>query len=336
MPVYGSGIVPSQGAVAAELTAVTRRAFIPKMYVQIYNTCPLLAALFAHSQTAYGGVSSVTVPVQGAPYVNTAQTDYSGTFAQPAQQQGAFPAEFNLKAAITPVPFYGMEAALQLDHAVIPLVEARMNDSTASMRDFMANSIYNNTTNNLQMIGLPGAIDDGTNLVTYGNINRNANVWWQSKVYAAGSVAPTRKLVFQYITGVNKNGAEMPTFGVCGFGTFANLANDFIGAESYQINPGTGFDSDADRPRAAFRALDVGGVPIYGDPYCPEGTLYLINANYINLYVHEQASFAFTGFESLLSNYQIGYIGAVLTLSELVNVKPKAHGRVGGFTFLTI
>jgi hypothetical protein len=336
MPVYGSGIVPAAGAVQAELTALTRRAFIPKMYVQIYNTCPALAALFAHSQTAYGGVSSVTAPVQGAPYVNTSQTDYSGTFAQPAQQQGAFPAEFNLKASITPIPFYGMEAALQFNHAVIPIVEARMNDSVASQRDFLGNALYNNFSNNLQMIGFPGAIDDGTNLVTYGNINRTANTWWQSKVYAAGSVAPTRKLVFQYTVGVNKNGAEMPTFGLMGFGTFANLANDFIGNESYQIQPGMGFDSDADRPRAAFRALDVGGVPIYGDPYCPEGILYLINANYINLYVHEQAAFSFTGFESLLSNYQLGYIGAVLTLCELVNVKPRAHGRVSGFTFLTI
>jgi hypothetical protein len=186
------------------------------------------------------------------------------------------------------------------------------------------------------MIGLPGAIDDGTNLATYGNINRSANTWWQSKRYAAGSVAPTRKLVFQYSVGVNKNGAEMPTFGVMGFGTFANLANDYIGQESYQIQPGHGFDSDADRPRAAVRALDVGGIPIYGDPYCPEGTLYLINSNYINLYVHDMASFAFTGFESLLSNYQLGYIGAVLTLSELVNVKPRAHGVVTGFTSLSI
>lgn len=336
MPVFGSGIVPAQGAVTAELTAVTRRAFIPKMYVQIYNTCPLLAALFANSQTAYGGVSSVTVPVQGQAYVNTSATDYSGSFAQPAQQQGAFPAEYNLKATITPVPFYGMEAALQLDHAVIPLVEARMNDTTSSQRDFMAQSLYNNTANTLQMIGLPGAIDDGTNLSVYGNINRSANTWWQSKRYNAGAVAPTRKLVFQYSVGVNKNGAEMPTFGVMGFGTFANLANDFIGAESYQIQPGMGFDSDADRPRAAFRALDVGGLPIYGDPYCPEGLLYLINANYINLYVHEMASFAFTGFESLLSNYQLGYIGAVLTLSELVNVKPRAHGVVTNFTSLVI
>ena len=335
MPVFGQGIIPS-GNIGTELSYVTRRAFIPKMVVQIYNTSPLFAALLANAQTASGGVSSVTVPVQGQAFVNSQWSDYSGSFNQPIAQQGAFVGEFNLKSLITPIPFLGMEGAVQLDHAVIPLIEARMNDSTNNMADAASQALYNNVTVANQIIGLPGAIDDGTNLVTYGNINRTANPWWQSKRYAAGSVAPTRILTLQYIAGVNKNGAEMPTMGLMGFGTWSKLAQDFVGSESYQIQPGNGFDSDADRPRSAFRALDVAGVPIYADPYCPEGLLYLINTNYMNLYVHDQASFAFSGFESLLSNYQLGYIGIVLTLAELVLTKPKSCGIVTGLNFNTL
>jgi hypothetical protein len=306
------------------------------MVVQLYNTSPLFAALLANAQTASGGVSSVTVPVQGQNFVNSQWSDYSGSFNQPIAQQGAFVAEFNLKSLITPIPFLGMEGAVQLDHAVIPLIEARMNDSTNNMADAASQALYNNFTVANQVIGLPGAIDDGTNLVTYGNINRTANPWWQSKRYASGGGNMTRVKTIQYIAGVNKNGAEMPTMGICGFGTWLTLANDVIGAESYQIQPGNGFDSDADRPRSAFRAIDVAGVPIYADPYCPEGTLYLINTNYLNLYVHDQASFAFSGFESLLSNYQLGYIGIVLTLLELVLTKPRSAGVVTGFTPIAI
>ena len=121
---------------------------------------------------------------------------------------------------------------------------------------------------------------------------------------------------------------NLPYFFGAGQPAWLGLANDFVGNESYQIQPGRGFDSDADRPRSAFRALDVAGVPIYCDPYCPEGTVYFLNTNYLNLYVHDQASFAFTGFESLLSNYQLGYIGAVLTIAELVLTKPKTCVRV--------
>ena len=72
------------------------------------------------------------------------------------------------------------------------------------------------------------------------------------------------------------------------------------------------------------------------DPYCPEGVLYLINTNYLSLFLHERAAFSFTGFESTLPNNQLGYIGAILSLLELVDVKCKAHGKFDGLAFLNI
>jgi hypothetical protein len=336
MPI-GGGILPASGTSQYnELTYVTRRAFIPKLVVQIYNSTPLMAALIANSQTASGGVSSVTVPVQGSQFVNAQWSDYSGSFAQPSVQQGAYQAEFNLKLLISPVPFLGMEGAVQQDYAIIPLIEARMNDATNVMMDSMATALYTNTSNAQQFIGLPAAVDDGSGTATYGNINRSTNTWWKSKQYAAGSVNPTRQNVLQYISGTVKNGAEVPTFGVCGFGTWTLLAQDYVGQENYMITPGSGFDGDANGPQAAFRALMVAGVPIYPDPYCPEGTLYLLNTNYLSMYIHEQASFAFTGFESTLPNFQVGYVGAVLMIAELVNTKPKAMTKITGYNSLSL
>lgn len=336
MPI-GGGIIPASNSQQyTELTYVTRRAFIPKMVVQIYNSTPLMAALIANSQSATGGVSSVTAPVQGAPFVNTQWSDYSGSFAQPAVQQGAYNGEFNLKLMIAPVPFLGMEGAVQQDYAVIPLIEARMNDATNGMMDSMATALFNNTTNGQEFIGLPGAVDNGNTLATYGNINRSTNTWWQSKVYQAGNVNPTRQNQLQYISGVTKFGAEVPTFGVCGFGTWTLLAQDFVGQEQYVITPGSGFDDATNGPQAAFRALMVAGVPIYADPYCPEGVIYYLNTNYLSLYIHDQGSFVFTGFESTLPNWQIGYVGAVIMIAELVSTKPKSMGQVQQLNFLTI
>jgi len=333
MPI-GGGILPATGSTQyTELTYVTRRAFIPKLVVQLYNSTPLMAALIANSQQASGGVSSVTVPVQGSQFVNAQWSDYSGSFAQPAVQQGAYNAEFNLKLMIAPVPFLGMEGAVQQDHAIIPLIEARMNDATNVMMDAMATALYTNSTNTQQFIGLPAAVSSSG---TYGNINRSTYSWWQSKAYAAGSVNPTRQNVLQYISGTVKNGAEVPSFGVCGFGTWTLLAQDYVGQEQYVITPGSGFDADGNGPQAAFRALMVAGVPIYPDPYCPEGTLYLLNTNYLSLYIHDQGSFVFTGFESTLPNWQIGYVGAVLMIAELVNTKPKSMTVVSGYNSLSI
>ena len=333
MPI-GGGILPASGSTQfTELTYVTRRAFIPKLVVQLYNSTPLMAALIANSQSASGGVSSVTVPVQGSQFVNAQWSDYSGSFAQPSVQQGAYNAEFNLKLMIAPVPFLGMEGAVQQDAAVIPLIEARMNDATNVMMDAMATSLYNNTTNTQQFTGLPAAVSDSG---TYGNIDRSTYTWWKSKQYAAGSVNPTRQNVLQYISGTVKNGAEVPTFGVCGFGTWTLLAQDYVGQEQYVLTPGSGFDGDANGPQSGFRALMVAGVPIYPDPYCPEGTVYFLNSNYLSLYIHEQGSFVFTGFASTLPNWQIGYVGAVLMIAELVNTKPKSMTKVTGYNSLTL
>ena len=333
MPI-GGGILPATGSTQfTELTYVTRRAFIPKLVVQLYNSTPLMAALIANSQQASGGVSSVTVPVQGSQFVNAQWSDYSGSFAQPSVQQGAYNAEFDLKLMIAPVPFLGMEGAVQQDAAIIPLIEARMNDATNVMMDAMATALYTNTTNNQQFIGLPAAVSSSG---VYGNIDRSTYTWWQSTQYAAGSVNPTRQNILQYISGTVKRGAEVPSFGVCGFGTWTLLAQDFVGQEQYVITPGHGFDGDANGPQAAFRALMVAGVPIYPDPYCPEGTVYFLNSNYLSLYIHEQGSFVFTGFESTLPNWQIGYVGAVLTIAELVNTKPKSMTKVTGYNSLTL
>jgi hypothetical protein len=333
MPI-GGGIVPATGSTQyTELTYVTRRAFIPKLVVQLYNSTPLMAALIANSQTASGGVSSVTVPVQGAQFVNAQWSDYSGSFNQPSVQQGAFNAEFDLKLMIAPVPFLGMEGAVQQDAAIIPLIEARMNDATNVMMDAMATALYTNSTNTQQFTGLPAAVSASG---TYGNISRSAYSWWQSKAYSAGNVNPTRQNILQYISGTVKNGAEVPSFGVCGFGTWTLLAQDFVGQEQYVITPGGGFDGDANGPQAAFRALMVAGVPIYPDPYCPEGTVYFLNTNYLSLYVHEQGSFVFTGFESTLPNWQIGYVGAVLMIAEMVSTKPKSMAVVSGYNSLSL
>ena len=336
-PVLGSGIMPAAGVVASELTAVTRRAFVPKLVVQTYQSTPLLAMLLANNQSASGGASSVTVPVQGTNMVTTQQSDYSGSFAQPSVQPGIQNAEFNLKLSITPIPFLGMEAAVQIDYAVIPIIEARMNDAGNNLAAFWSNALYNNTSNNLQLIGLPGAVDDSTNLVNYGNINRSTNTFWKAKVYNAGSVNPTRQNVLQYLTGCAKSaGGEMPNFAVCGFGTWALLAQDYIGQETYMVTPGASFDKLEDGPRSGFRALMVAGVPVFADMNCPEGTMYILNSNYLSMYIHDHGSFAFTGFESTLSNWQLGYVGAIVNIAELVLTKPSSCARVGSYNYISL
>lgn len=337
MPVLGSGVIPAGGvnSLGQELQYVTRRAFVKKMVVQIYNVSPLAAALIANSQPATGGVSSVTIPAQGNQFVNMQWVGYDGSFAQPAVQPAVTNLEFNLKGAVIPIPYLGFEGLIQDAHEIIPLLAGRMNDAGNVYADGVATALFSNAQSVLQIVGLPGAVDDGTNALNYANQSRTQSPWLKAKRYTA-SGNPTRALVAQYITGTFKNCGEMPTFGIMGPATWQTLQNDFLPNESYVVTPEKGFDTEPWGARSAFRALMVSGVPIYLDPYCPEGTMYLLNTGYLAFYIHERAAFAFTGFESTLSNNQIGYIGAVLSLLEMVAAKPKAMTVVTGFTFVSI
>lgn len=334
MPVLGTGIIPS-GALGAELTALTRRAFIPKLVVQIYQATPFLSAMMANAQMASGGVSAVTVPVQGSAFVTTQASDYTGTFNQPQISQGAQNAEFNLKLIVTPIPFLGMEGAVQINAAVVPIVEARMNDAGNSATQYLATQLFNNSTDGLDIVGLPGAVDD-TGL--YGNINGATDTFWRARVYDLSPAEdPTRDNMLRFIAGTALNsGGEMPHLGLLSLGTWTKLAQDFTSQEQYRITPDSSFDQATNGARALFTALMVAGVPIYADPFMTDGEAYFINTNYTSFYIHEDAAFAFTGFESTLPNFQIGYIGALLTIIEFVVTKRKANTRVTGLTSVSL
>jgi hypothetical protein len=280
-------------------------------------------------------LSPVTVPLQGNPMVTIQPVGYDGAFNQPGVTPGLQNAEFNLKGYVTAIPFLGMEGLVQVDYSVVPLIEARMNDATNVTLDRFSTDLFTNTGNNLAMIGLPAAVDDGTFASSYGGLSRTTQTFWRSTYVHNGSLtAPTRNLVLQYISQVTKLTGEMPKMGIMGLGGWTMLAQDFTSQERYNVTPMSGFGEG--KVQSLFRALDVAGVPIYADPNCPEGTLYLLNTDYLSLYIHERASFYFTGFESTLPNGQFGYIGAILTLLEMCNVKPRAHGKFDNLNFLNI
>lgn len=334
-PILGSGIVPS-GNLGDELTYLTRRAFLPRMIVQIYKSSPLISALLANAQMAGGGVNAVTVPVQGVAYTTASWGDFSGSFTQPSVTQGAYNAQFNLKLLIVPIPFLGMEGFIQADHSIVPIIDARMNDATYNAIETLATALYGNggaTNNAQQLVGLPGAVDDGTNATTYAGITRSAaNSWWRSQYTGTiGGGRFTRDFLLTYINQLVKATGEAPTFGVCGFGTWTSFATDFTDGERYNYMVGQSPGKDA-KASAHFRALEVAGVPLYADPYCTEGVVYLLNTRYLALYLHKMGAFAFTGFESTLPNFQLGSIGAVVTVTEMVCTKPKAQSQLTGMT----
>lgn len=329
------GIVPG-GAVGSELVAATRRAVVPALFVQIYKATPMLNLLFGTAQKAKGGLSQVTVPVQGSSFVNFAWTDYSGGFPQPAVQPGMQNAEFNLCVGVVPISFMGMEALIQSSEAIVPLMKARMADAKTVAVQAISTALFTNNSvlpNGSQVInGLQQSYDDGTNVVTYGGISRTASPFWKSTLVTAAGAVNTRSAMLSYLVQCSaNNGGEAPDFVVQSPSDWTALMQDFLTLERFNNTPSSKYGKD-DSVNSGFRGLLLGDTPFFMDPFCPKGTAFFINTKYYAAYVSEDAPFAFSGFYSAIPNLQVANVGVVIIAMQTVCAKPISGMQVTGIT----
>ena len=330
-PISG-GIVPS-GALGNQLSALTRRAFIPSVFVQIYQSHPLLSLLFSNAQRARGGVGQVTIPTQGSSFVSFSWGSFAGDFPMPEDQAAIQNAQFNLKLGMTPIGFFGMEAILQSSEVVIPKLRAVMSDSAIVMKQALAQALYNNNFSNTQALdSLVQAYDDGTFAPSYGGIPRAGNQFWHGQLIQNAGPLTTRQGMGQNLIRVqNGAGGEAPDFAVMNPSQWAVLMSDFQGFEQYVTRPRSIYGKD-DAINTGFRALRVLDTPVFPDPFCPMGEVYAINSRYLAMYMSEYAPFSFSGFESAIPQGQIADIGVLITVLDLICAKPSSGAHFTGVT----
>src|ERR1700674_3375956 len=332
-PIAGSGIVPG-GALGSQLAAITRRAFIPSIYVQVYQSHPLLSLFMGNAKAARGGVSQVTIPVQGSSFVSFSWGSFAGAFPMPTDAAAIQPAQFNLKLGMVPIGFFGMEAILQSSEVVIPKLRAVMSDAAVVMKQSFAQALYaNNYANAQAWDSLAQAYDDGTNVPAYGGITRAGNTFWDGQLITnTAGAATTRVGMAQLLTRVqNGAGGEAPDYAVMNPANWAVLMADFMSLEMFTTKPRSIYDKD-DVVNAGFRAIRVMDTPIFPDPFCPAGVMFIVNSRYTGLYMSEYAPMTFSGFESQIPVGQISDIGVLISCADLVCAKPSSGAQVTGIT----
>jgi hypothetical protein len=339
MPLPGQGAVPT-GSLYTELSAVTRRAFVPRLFVQIYFASPALFFLLGGAQRAAGGLSQVTIPVQGQSMVQGQFTGYGGGFNSPVITPGVQNLQFPLAYWVVPIPLPFGETVIQATDREISLLKARMNDAWSVTVQNMGGLLFsNNTANSLQPNSFYDAFDDGTNVTTYGGVNRTApgNTSLKGQYFVAssasgnvGNVGYKRTTMSNsLITVGDAAGGEAPTCVIMNPADFATLNTDFIGTEATFNRPGQEY-SMGTPIRSSFPNLNVAGVPIFNDHFCPVGNAYYVNTKYTNMYGSEDAMFDFSGFYSLVPIGQIGQQGVVVLGYNVLTAKPSANAHVTG------
>ena len=332
----GAGIVPADNTnLFAELTALTRRAYIPKVVVQLYYSSPTLMLLMGNAQRSAGGLNQITFPVQGQSMVQGAWTGYSGSFNKPQVIPGTQAAAFNTSYFTVPVPLVMGEALLQSTEAIVPIIDVRMNDVFAVTNQQMSSALFtNNAANPLMPQSFIDAYDNGTNVATYGGISRGAanNAFWQGQFYpGAGAINTRQAWASRLIQITDRAGGEAPNCVMLSPADYAALNETFIGTEQVRVQPGNEFSMDT-AIRSSFPNLNINGVPFFCDHWIPTGEAYVPNSKYLSLYLSEDAPFAFSGFYSTIPLMQIAQVGVMIVGYNLLCTKPVSGARLTGIT----
>jgi hypothetical protein len=332
-PATVGGLTPG-GQLGAQLAAITRRAVIPSVFVQIYQSHPLLSLLWQQAQRAKGGVGQVVIPTQGASFVSFSWGSFAGDFPMPEDTAALQNATFNLKIGMVPIGFFGFEALVQSSEVIIPKLRAVTSDAAVVIKQAFAQTIYSNNYANAQAWdSLTQAYDDGTNVPAYGGITRAGNNFFNGQlITSAGAVPTTRVGMAQLLTRIqNGAGGEAVDFVTMNPANWAALMGDFMNLEMFTTRPRSIYGAD-DVVNAGFRGIMVLDTPIFPDPFCPLGSAFFINSRYMGLFMSEFAPLTFSGFESQIPVGQIADIGVLISAADLVCSKPSSGAQVTGIT----
>jgi hypothetical protein len=335
MPILGAGLIPS-GPIGDELAATVRRAYAVSVVSQIYRQNPLCALLLRNAIRASGGVSPYTQPVQVGTYVDSSWIGPGGQFTVPDDRAGTVNAEFNMTCLATPVVSFGLEQLVTQDAiAVTSRLMLKLNDLKNSAMKSLTSALFgSNQSAPFPALTMFGLLDAYGNTGTYGGLPRATYTDWQGLSIPSLSVAVpgARVNVIQALLNVAQfSGGEAGDFMVMSIQDWTSLMTDFMSVERFNTDPASRYGKD-DPVNSGFRGLLLGDTPIFFDLNCPQGTAFIFNSRYITLVLHEDCSFAWSGWYSTIPQGQVASVGLQLTALNLVCSKPKTGAIVTGIT----
>jgi len=305
-----------------EISAVTEKAFIPRLVDNIFNSNPLFARMYRRLTIADGG-TQIVLPV----LLNQTHTvgSYSGAdefLIEPSEEVNA--AVFDWCQYYAAIQITGLDDLKNSgDTAVINLIKTKCVVAEKSLRDRMGQHLYQDGTGNAgkNLLGLAAAVDDGTNVVNYGGLSRTTYPQWRA-VYSANAGTGrelTLGLMQAQFSRASKDN-ERPNLILTTHGVF----NKYMSL----LQPGQRF-MDSETASAGFQNLLFQGRPLVVDEQIatvPNHTIWMLNDKYFEFYVHRDRNFRFVPFQ--MATKQDVAIAKVLFAGQLVCSSPRLQVRI--------
>lgn len=296
-----------------QVTAITQKKFIPKMYDNIFDSNPLLQR--ARKKGWYeklDGGERIVVPLM---YATTSSSGwYSGSQTlDTSDNQNISAAEYLWKQLYSNISIRRDEELKNSgDSQILSLVKNKVKIAEKTMADTLGSGLFSDGSDSSAIVGLRSIIGTAN---TVGGISQSTNSWWQAKVDSS-----TTTLSMAAIQTINTQCTvdnESPSVGIC----TRTIYDLYYGL----LQPQQRF-AESETAKGGFSSLMFNGIPIIPDSHCPSSNLFLLNEDHLHLFVHKDEDMRMTDFQKPtnqnLKLAQIFFMGALGSSNN------RLHGKL--------
>lgn len=257
-----------------QVTAITRKYFVPKMYDNIFDSNPLLKRAKSKFYEKVDGGERMIVPL------NYAQTTSSGWYSgtetlNTSDNANITAAAYTWKQLYANIMIRRDEELKNSGKAqVLSLVKNKVKIAEKTMADTLGTGLYSDGTDAKSIVGLRDIVATDQ---TVGGISQSSNSWWQAQVDSTTTTMTIGALQNQFTNASIDN--DHPTVAVA----TRTLYDSYYSL----LQPQQRF-IDSDTAKGGFQSLMFNGIPLISDSHCPASHLFFLNEKYLHLFVHKQ------------------------------------------------
>lgn len=240
---------------------------------------------------------------------------------------------FQWKRAYAPINIDNLKIRQNMGPArVINYVEALVKNAVMSLKDFMGTMIFGDGTGNggLNWDGLANAIDDGNTYSTYGGITRNSTAGDPGNVikgFVNSTGGPLSLTMLQNAFGSVTFDDAKPDLIV----TTQTLWNALWSRVQPQDRNAPGPLRDV-----GFETIRFNGAEVVVDDHCPAGFVYLLNTQFIELWLMEGMDFVRRGQDFGPNGFPVYnqdfFVDQIVVYGDLIVPGPKYSAKLTGVT----
>lgn len=267
-----------------QISAITERAYIKKLADNYFDSNPLTKRLKEKSLELLDGGTSILQPLN---YANTTASGwYTGAETlSTIDNENLTSAEYQWKQHYANISISRIDELKNSgDKAILNFVKEKVKIAEKTMVDNLGTGVYSAGTDPKSIVGLRSIIATSN---TVGGIAQSTNVWWAAQVDSTTTTLSLQAL--QALYNACSIDSDHPTV-ITSTRAIYNLYYGLLAPQQRFV--------DSEVAKGGFTSIQFNGIPFIADSKVPTSHVFMVNENYLHLYVHKDENMKFRPFQS--------------------------------------